>query len=104
VAKKSFVLLLAVLAPAILSAQVMDQVPGGSEPDLKTPLVRSALTCSQPPTVVIPMPLVEQAKLKARLLSLLRESSYDDAKGTVNTAREKEIKKLANNLTSGKGN
>jgi hypothetical protein len=95
VAKKSFVLLLAVLAPAILSAQVMDQVPGGSEPDLKTPLVRSALTCSSSTTTfVVPTPLIERAKLKARLVTLLRESLYDDAKGIVNIAREKEIKKL----------
>jgi len=30
----------------------------------------------------------------------LRESLYDDAKGIVNIAREKEIKKLANKLRS----
>ena len=97
-AKKGFVLLFVVLASAILSAQVVDQVPAGSEPDLKTPFVRSALTCSQPLTIVVPMPLVERAKLKARLVTLLRESLYDDAKGIVNIAREKEIKKLANKL------
>jgi hypothetical protein len=42
--------------------------------------------------------LVERAKLKAHLASLLTQSLYDDAKGVVNIAREKEIKKLANKL------
>jgi hypothetical protein len=102
VAKKGFVLLL-VLAPAILSAQVMDQVPGSSEPDLKTPFVRSALTCSQPLTVAVPVSLAERAKLKVRVVTLLRESLYDDAEGIVNIAREKEIKKLANRLSTDKG-
>jgi hypothetical protein len=103
VAKKSSVLLLVILAPAILSAsaQVLDQVPGGSEPDLKTPLVRSALTCSQTTTIAGPMALAERARLKAQLVALLRESLYDDANGIVNIAREKEIKKLANKLSSG---
>lgn len=99
-AKMSFVLLLVVLAPAILSAQVLDQIPGGSEPDLKTPLVRSALTCSQPRTIVVPMTLVERAKLEARLVALWRESLYDDAKGIVNIERENEIRKLASKLPS----
>jgi hypothetical protein len=36
--------------------------------------------------------------LRARLLNLLRESLYDDAKGIVNIAREREIKKLANKI------
>jgi hypothetical protein len=41
---------------------------------------------------------VDRAKLKARLLTLLRDSLFDDAKGIVNIAREKEIRKLANKL------
>jgi hypothetical protein len=41
---------------------------------------------------------VARAKVKARLVTLLRDSLYDDAKGIVNIAREKEIKKLANKL------
>jgi hypothetical protein len=41
---------------------------------------------------------VAQAKLKAQLATLLRDSLFDDAKGVVNIAREKEIKKLANKL------
>jgi hypothetical protein len=44
--------------------------------------------------------LLEQAKLKARLAALLRESLYDDAKGIVNMPREKEIRKLASKLRS----
>jgi hypothetical protein len=107
VAKKSFVLLFVVIAPAILSAEVLDQVPGGSGSDLQTPLVRSALACSRPPTIVNPMPLVplvERAKLKARLMTFLRENLYDDAQGIVNTAPEKEIRELANKPSSDKGN
>jgi len=76
---------------------------GGSESDLKIPLVRSALTCSQPPTIAVPRPLIERARLKARLLTLLRDSPYDDANGIVNIAREKEIRKLANRLRSDRG-
>ena len=98
VANKSFVLLLVVLASAVVSPQVLDQVPAGSEPDLKTPLARSALTCSQPRIIVVPMTLGERAKLKARLVALWRESPYDDAKGIVNIVRENEIRKLASNF------
>ena len=56
------------------------------------PLVRSALTCSQTPTIVIAMPRVEREKLKVQLVTLLRESLYDDAKGIVNIARGKTDK------------
>jgi hypothetical protein len=100
VAKTSFVLLLVILASALASAQVLGPLSGGSGSDLKTPYVGSALTCSQPHTIIIPRPLLERAKLKARLATLLRESLDDDARGIVNIAREKEIKKLANKLRS----
>jgi hypothetical protein len=43
---------------------------------------------------------VPRAKLKARLITLLRESLYDDAKGIVNIPREREIKNIANKLRS----
>ena len=99
-AKKSFVLLPVVLASAFVSAQVSGRVLGGSEPDLKTPYVGSPLTCSQTLTFVVPRPLLERAKIKARLATLLRESLYDDANGIVDIAREKEIKKLASKLKS----
>jgi hypothetical protein len=49
------------------------------------------------------MRLVERAKLKARLRTLLRESLYDDAQRIVNIAPEKEIRKLVNKLSSDKG-
>ena len=99
-AKGSVVLLSVVLASALASAQVPGGVLGGSEPDLKTAYVGSTLTCSPSYTIVVPRPLLEQAKLKARLAALLRESLYDDAKGIVNMPREKEIRKLASKLRS----
>ena len=97
-AKGSVVLLSVVLASALASAQVPGGVLGGSGPDLKTSYVGSALACSPSYTIVVPRPLLERAKLKARLAALLRESLYDDAKGIVNMPREKEIRKLANKL------
>lgn len=68
--------------------------------DIQNAFVGSSLTCSQTysRTFVVPAPLLEKAKLKARLLVLLRDSLYDDAKGIVDIARENEIKKLANKL------
>jgi hypothetical protein len=42
----------------------------------------------------VPQPLAERAKLKVRLVNLLRDSLYDDANGIVNIAREKEIRNL----------
>jgi hypothetical protein len=38
------------------------------------------------------MPRVEREKLKVQLVTLLRESLYDDAKGIVNIARGKTDK------------
>jgi hypothetical protein len=73
---------------------------GGPEPDLQNAFVGSPLTCSQSHTIYVPKPIAERAKLKVRLLNLLRESLFDDAKGVVNIAREKEIEKLANKLRS----
>jgi hypothetical protein len=102
VAKRSAVLLPVVLASALASAQVPGGILGGSEPDLKTSCVGSALACSPSYTIVVPRPLLERAKLKARLAALLRESLYDDAKGIVNIAREKEIRKLASKLRNEK--
>jgi hypothetical protein len=45
------------------------------------------------------LPLVEPARIKARLRTHLREGLDDDASGIANVAREKEIRKLANKLT-----
>jgi hypothetical protein len=106
VAKRNFVLLPVVLAFALTGTQVLGQAPGGQEPDFKNAYSGGSLTCSQPQqpqqlhTIYVPRPIVERARLKARLLNLLRDSLFDDAKGIVNTARESEIKKLASKLKS----
>lgn len=49
-------------------------------------------------TLQIPVKIFDQAKKKARLSDLLRESLYDDSKGIINIARDKEIRKLANEI------
>ena len=98
--KRCFFLLPVVFASALAGAQVLGQVSGGPEPDLQNAFTGSPLTCSQSHTIYVPKPIAERAKLKVRLLNLLRESLYDDAKGVVNIAREKEIKKLASKLRS----
>jgi hypothetical protein len=103
VAKRSCFLLPVILGSALAGAQVLGQIPGGSEPDLKNAFVGSPLTCSQQPhTIYVTRAVAERAKIKARLLNLLRDSLYDDAKGIVNIARENEIKKLANKLRGGR--
>lgn len=98
--KRSFFLLPVVLGSALAGAQVLNEVSRGPGSDLKTPYVGSALTCSQLGTIVVPRPLLERAKVKARLLTLLHDSLYDDARGIVNIEREKEIRKLASKLKS----
>lgn len=93
--------LLAALAFAFICAHVSGQASKASYPGIQNSLVGSTLACSQTstaPTIRVPLPLVDRAKLKARLATLLRDSLFDDAKGVVNIAREKEIKKLANKL------
>jgi hypothetical protein len=93
---------LATLAWAFFSGQANGQASQGPDPNVQSSLVGSTLTCS--PTsatasaIRVPLPLVDRAKLKARLANLLRDSLFDDAKGIVNIAREKEIKKLASKL------
>ena len=102
-AKRNFVLLPVILAFALAGTHVLGQAPGGPEPDFKDAYLGSSLTCSQQPphTIYVPRPVAERARVKARLLNLLRDSLFDDAKGIVNMARESEIKKLANKLKSG---
>ena len=95
---RNFLVLPVVLASALAGAQVLAQVSGGPEPDLKDAFIGSAVTCSQPHPIFVPRPLLERAQLKARLLVLLHDSLLDDAKGIVNIAREKEIRKLADKL------
>jgi hypothetical protein len=90
----------AVVLAFAISAQASGQMSQASDLDLQASFVGSTLTCSQTPATirVSPPPLVARAKVKARLVTLLRNSLSDDAKGIVNIAREKEIKKLANKL------
>jgi hypothetical protein len=80
----------------------MGQTPADSHPDLKASFIGSALTCSQSQQqtekLTVPQPLAKRAKLKARLLNLLHQSLYDDSKGIVNLAREKEIADVAKKL------
>ena len=94
------------LAVAFFSVQARGQASGDSLPGLKASLVGSALTCSQPEKderITVPQRLARKAKLKARLLSLLHESLYDDSKGIVNVTRDKEITNLAKKLKDDKG-
>ncbi len=101
VVQRSFKTLLVVaLAGALVTAPAVAQTPGELQFDRPTPFAGGALTCSPSQTLVVPKAVAGRAKLKVRLLNLLRESLYDDAKGIVNIAREKEIKKLANKLKS----
>jgi hypothetical protein len=84
------------------SEQAHGQVSRAPDLDIQASLAGSTLTCSQtPPTIRVPQPLVERGRLKARLATLLRDSLFDDTRGIVNIAREKEIKKLANKLGGG---
>lgn len=93
----------AVAAVILLSVLVGAQEAGPKQPselrfDSPYAVGGSALTCSSPQTVRVPALAMERAKVKARLINLLRESLFDDAKGIVNIAREKEIRKLASKL------
>jgi hypothetical protein len=90
---------LVLLYPALGVAQT----PIPAQADLKMFASQQTTSCSQAPqSLAVPHEIVAQARLKARLATLLRESLYDDAKGVVNVAREKEIRKLAGKLKSGK--
>ncbi|HXP39594.1 MAG TPA: hypothetical protein VN833_04960 [Candidatus Acidoferrales bacterium] len=90
---------LAVVRAFAISAQASGHMSQASDLDLHASFAGSTLTCSQTPaTIRVPPPLVARAKVKARLVTVLRDSLYDDAKGIVNIAREKGIKKLANKL------
>jgi hypothetical protein len=99
VAKSILALCVVVLACGFAGAQDVGQLSRESHFDPSIPVVGGALTCSPQQQVLrVPAPVVARAKLKARLITLLRESIFDDAKGIVNIPREKEIKKLADKL------
>ncbi len=91
------------LASAVATAQTRGQNSLGSI-DLQTPFVGSSVSCSQTETqkIVVPSAVAGRAKLKARLLNLLRESLFDDSKGVTNVARDREIRKLASKLRNEK--
>ncbi len=100
-AKRSVLLLPFILASALAGAQVLGTPSGGQEPNFTNAFLGSSLACSQQQahtTILVPGRVAARAKLKARLLNLLRDSIYDDARGIVNIGRENEIKKLANKL------
>ena len=99
-----FILLALVLASALVNAQQMQMstVSGDPQPDPKSPLTTNTLTCTEPQRLLVPGSVAKRAKLKARLMDLLRESLFDDAKGIVNTPREKEIRKIEDKLKSDK--
>jgi hypothetical protein len=78
--------------------QAMGQAAGDLHPDFKTSFVGSTVTCSQPEKLTSPKSIAKRARLKADLPNLLRESIYDDSKGIVNPAREKEIANIADKL------
>ena len=105
-AESSLTLAAVALASVFLSVQGMGQTAGDSHADLKTSFLGSALACSQPQPAterfVVPQPLAKRARLKARLLNLLRQSLSDDSKGVVNIAREKEIADVAKKLKAEK--
>jgi hypothetical protein len=93
------------LAAALFGVQAMGQTSGNQQPLISASFSGSPLTCSQSPTterLTVPKSVEKRARLKAQLLSLLRESLYDDSKGIVNPAREREIANLANKLKTEK--
>lgn len=95
---KAFVALLVALASVFAGAQTLESVSGNSRPNQPVSFSWSALKCSQPEVLRVPQDVAQRARVKLRLVSLLQESLFDDAKGIVNIAREKEIKKLADKL------
>ena len=97
-AKSILAVFVVALASGFAGAQDLGMIPRESHFDSSAAVVGSALTCTPPQVLRVPAPVAERAKLKAHLIALLRESIFDDAKGIVNVAREREIKKLADKL------
>jgi hypothetical protein len=104
VAKLGFTLLSVMLASVLVCAQDMTQVLREPPLNPNSPLIADTLKCSQTESIVVPGAIAKRAKLKARLLNLLRESLFDDAKGVVNASREREIRKLASQLRNDRSN
>jgi hypothetical protein len=106
VAKSILTLIALAVASAFPGVQAMGQASGDAHPGFKASFLGSAIACSQPEKqterFIVPQPLAKRARLKARLLNLLHESLYDDSKGILNVAREKEIANLAKKLKEDK--
>ena len=62
-------------------------------------LAGKVAACSQGEKLQVPKAIAKRARLKAELMNVLRQSIFDDAKGIVNLARERQIKDLINKLT-----
>ena len=93
--------LFAVALAFVLFAQLQAAAQSIADPrlDLRTPMLGSSLACSQGQTqIIVPQAAAKRARLKAKLLNLLRDSIYDDAKGVVNVARDREISTLVKKL------
>lgn len=58
-------------------------------------------TQNQPATLKIPSRFFENAKKRAHLIKLLRESIYDISNGILNVQRELEIRKLMDEVRKG---
>ncbi len=98
-ASRKVALLVVVLSCALAGAQELGQLSRESQLNSMSAVVGSAESCSPVArTIQVPRAALERAIVKARLMNLLRESLNDDAKGVVNIAREKEIRKLASKL------
>ena len=99
-ARRFLVSLAVVFASAFLQAQDPGLLPKESQLSFPHEAVAAEnLTACSPQTYVqIPAPVVQRARTKAQLIKLLRESLFDDAKGVVNIAREKQIRKLEDKL------
>ncbi|MGH9497912.1 MAG: hypothetical protein ACRD3L_02105 [Terriglobales bacterium] len=99
-AKSTLAVLAVPVVAAFLGVQAMGQTSGNQQPVIAASFAGSSLTCSQPPTerLIVPKAVEKRARLKAHLMNLLRESLYDDSKGIVDLAREKEIASLVNKL------
>jgi NhaP-type Na+/H+ or K+/H+ antiporter len=98
---KAVLALFIAFASAFAGAQTLESLSGSPHPNQPVAFGGGALTCSQPEVLRVPQEIIQRAKLKLRLMNLLRESLLDDAKGIVNVPREREIRKLADKLKNG---
>jgi hypothetical protein len=99
VARSTYILL--TVALALSSIRATAQAQQGRRLDFVAPFAGTTLSCPQSERLLISRPFAERAKIKARLLDLLRQSLYDDAKGVVNISRDKEIRSLTSKLRAG---